>query len=377
MNMITTKFGQPSYTINTDLVSANISVQGGHLTAAFQCGPEWIDPFYYAPWWQEARIADMPEMINVLRGDFFCLPFGGNEEEYHGTRYLPHGKTSNADWDLAGLREHEGGKELSLTLDLDDEAGNVIKTIGLRHQEPVIYSTHRIEGFAGKTPVGHHALLKLPEEEGRGIVDMSASLTGFTPPAPIENPADGGYCRLRPNYEITDRSAVACMDGQSVDLRRFPLSRGFDDLALFISDPAREFAFTTLTLPEEGYLYFQLKHPAVLAATLFWMENGGRHYAPWNGRITSLIGLEEITAFFHYGIKPSVEANFLQGQGYPTFLNMDGNTPVDVNVILGLIPIEKSFTGVADIVKRDAETISILGKNQEKIDVPCHVDFLQ
>ncbi len=64
-------------------------------------------------------------------------------------------------------------------------------------------------------------------------------------------------------------------------------------------------------------------------------------------------------------------------KGWLLARNMDGNTPVDVKVILGVIPIEKNFEGVADIIRRDAETITILGKNAEKLDVPCQVDFLR
>ena len=33
-----------------------------------------------------------PPVIRVLRGDFFCMPFGGNEGSFRGERHLVHGE---------------------------------------------------------------------------------------------------------------------------------------------------------------------------------------------------------------------------------------------------------------------------------------------
>ena len=377
MGIIHTNYGEPSYTIHNDLVSVFVTVQAGHLTASFDTGTdETVNPFFMPPWWREAQDQDMDEIINVLRGDFFCFPFGGNEDSYEGKKYPVHGKTANANWDFVSVKEDETGKELTLRMELDYEEGSVEKRIGLHDNERVIYSTHTISGFTGKMPIGHHPTLQLPEREGAGIIDISKPLAGFTPPEQIEDPRMGGYSQLQPKYEITDRSNVLCMNGQSIDLTRYPGPKGFDDIVIFLNDSTREFAYTTLALPDEGYLYFNLKNPKVLASTLFWMANGGRHYVPWNGRVTSAIGMEEITGFYHYGRTPSIDKNFLQEKGYKTSVEIDGK-PFDVKLMMGVVPIDQDFQGVEDIVRKDPATISIIGRGGEKIDVACQVDFLR
>lgn len=105
------------------------------------------------------------------------------------------------------------------------------------------------------------------------------------------------------------------------------------------------------------------------------MSNGGRHYAPWNGRVRSVLGMEEITSFFHYGIEKSAGDNFISERGYPTSVQLDGGKSSS-RIIMGLIPIGKKFRGVADIRKKDGQTVTIMGAEGELIDVPCRVDFL-
>ena len=377
MGIIKTNYGEPSYTISNELVSVFVTVQAGHLTASFDKGAnKTVEPFFIPPWWREAQDQDLDAILNVLRGDFFCFPFGANEDAYADKKYPVHGKTANANWDFVSLKEDGTKKELTLGMELDYEEGTVNKIISLRKNEPIIYNSHAISGFTGRIPIGHHPTLQLPEREGAGIIDISAPLAGFTTPEPIEDPQMGGYSQLQPNYEITDRSKVLCMNGQSVDLTRYPGPKGFDDIVLFLNDSAREFAYTAISLPDEGYLYFNLKNPRVLSSTLLWMPNGGRHYAPWNGRVSSAIGMEEITGFYHYGIKASVENNFLQEKGYKTYVDIDGK-PFEVKLIMGLIPIDQDFQGVEDIVRKDSASITIIGRGGEKIDVPCQVDFLR
>ncbi|MBA7524551.1 hypothetical protein ES705_16692 [subsurface metagenome] len=84
MGAIKTYYGQPSYTISNKKVQVFITVQGGHLTALFNNDGKEVNPFFIAPWWEEARQEGLDEIVNVLRGDFFCFPFGGNEEPYEG-----------------------------------------------------------------------------------------------------------------------------------------------------------------------------------------------------------------------------------------------------------------------------------------------------
>ena len=54
-------------------------------------------------------------MIRVLRGDFFCFPFG-NEP-------VPHGQTANDPWRFEGESTEGRARELTLSMDLGPARG--------------------------------------------------------------------------------------------------------------------------------------------------------------------------------------------------------------------------------------------------------------
>ncbi len=96
------------------------------------------------------------------------------------------------------------------------------------------------------------------------------------------------------------------------------------------------------------------------------MCDGGRYAPPFSGRATGVLGAEEITTYFFHGVKESVEKNSLQEKGYKTFLEFTAAKPTDVKLIMGMVPVRKDFAGVKDIVRKDASTITILGRGGEK-----------
>ena len=56
---------------------------------------------------------------------------------------------------------------------------------------------------------------------------------------------------------------------------------------------------------------------------MLWFSNGGRDYAPWNGRNVGVLGIEEGRAFSANGFKASVAENALSKTGVPTALKLD------------------------------------------------------
>jgi hypothetical protein len=374
--MIEREFGQPCYVLANGNIRVSITVQGGHLRASFPHRGGEANPFFLAPWWNEAPLATDDPITQVLRGDFFCLPFGGNADPYLGVKYGVHGITASGGWELlpAGRREDE--KERELALSLPAYGGEVRKRVRLDPEAAVLYCEHRIAGIAGRLPGGHHAVLQFPAAEGSGRIDLSEPVAGFTFPEPLERPAGGGYSLLQPNVEIADRTRVPTVYGDTVDLTRYPLRGGHEDVVQFVSDTAREFCFSSVTFAEEGYLFFQLKDPRVLSSTLMWRSNGGRHYAPWSGRVRGALGLEEVTSYFAYGPKQSAEPNPLSKRGWRTCLELDREKPTEVRLIMGLAAVPAGFTGVRDIT-RDGRSVLIHGQAGERLRVPCRVDFLQ
>ena len=372
----TTHFGAPSYTVRSDKVQAYISVLCGHLTGTFTHGKREFFPYFVSPWWNEALPDDMPPTMRLLRGDYFCFPFGINAEAYKGVQHPLHGKTANNCWDFVEVNRSESRTVIRLATDLSPAEGRVEKIVTLRDGQPIIYCNHKVIGFSGRSSFGNHPNIQCPEEPGSAFIDMSEPLTGFTAPVPLGAPAERGYFLLRPGVEISDRTKVPTVYGDTVDLTRYPTPKGYEDGVLFVSDPSKDMAFTSVSIPARGYLYFQLKDPRVAAATLLWMPNGGNYNPPFSGRVAAAIGVEEITGNFFYGIIPSIEKNPILDRGYKTYGEFDAQRPTSVKLISGVVAVDKGFRGVKDIVRKSASEITILGKGGEKLDVPCHADFL-
>lgn len=377
MNIIKTNYGQPSYNIFNEDVSVLISIQGGHLTASFKTAGGDIEPFFIPPWWKESNMFELDNILKLLRGNFFCFPFGANENTYEGNKYPIHGQTCNDNWDFVEIIKEGCFDELKLKMELNNNAGEVFKHIKISKGEPVIYENNTVSKFSGKAAPGYHPTIVLPGKIASAYLDISKPVAGFTLPSPGELPEKGGYSLLKSGIEINDMGKIPDVFGGYIDLNKIPICKGFEDYAIFINDASKDFTYTAVSFPEDGYLYFQLKDPKVFCSTFFWMSNGGRHYFPWNGRISSVMGLEEITAFFHYGVKESVEQNFLQEKGYKTCMDLSSDKTYEFKIIMGLVPIEKDFNGVKDITAKDECHVSIEGKNGSVIDVPCRTGFLK
>ncbi|MGO9307882.1 MAG: hypothetical protein ACLQDL_02525 [Spirochaetia bacterium] len=370
-------FARPSFTIGNAGVRAFVSIQGGQCTASFTSGRTSLDPHFVAPWWSDAPFLDLDPVLQGLRGDFFCFPFGANAEPVGGVKYPTHGLTANACWNFLSIADEGPEKKIVLFVDLAPDKGMVRKEISLRDGEPVVYSRHVVDGFKGRMPFGHHPNIQCSERQGSALVDMTPSLAGFTAPVPLGTPENKGYSLLMPGVEFENLAKVPTKLGDTVDLTSYPITKGYEDGVLLISDPTKEFVFTSLSEREKGFLYFQLKNPKVLSQTLLWMPLGGNYTPPFNGRVRDVLGMEEVTGNFFYGRKASIESNAISDHGYPTYREFTEAAPTEVSFIWGVIPIGRDFRGVSDIVRKNATEIRVLGKGGEKLDIPCQVDFLK
>ncbi|MFV2034638.1 MAG: hypothetical protein ACC631_05950, partial [Halocynthiibacter sp.] len=362
-------FGKPSYALANDSVDLRVSVQCGMFTAAYSSGGRTIAPYFISPWWDEAPFLDQDPIMQTLRGDYFCFPFGADVTPYPGVSYQIHGRTANNCWDFVGITEDGDSKTLRLQMDLTPEEGTVDKILTIREGQPIVYTNHLIRGFSGKAPLGNHPNIQCSKTSGAAIIDMTPPVAGFTVPKPIDVPENQCYSLLKPGVEFKDMTAVPTVYGGTVDLTRYPLPRGYEDVAMMISDQNRDYCFSSITDPEQGFLYFHLKDPKVLAETLMWMPNGGRYSEPMNGRVLGNIGLEEVTGNFFYGRTESLQTNPISEKGYKTYLEFSEDKDTSAKLISGTVPIESSFSGVKDIVAKNSTEITILGKCGERIDI--------
>jgi len=370
--------GQPSFKISTNTVEAFVTQTGGHLgPVTFKIGTKKIQPYSINPWATEKTDKALAPILKVLRGDFFCMPFGGNDKSYKGEKHPIQGETCNEKWTFESLKTQGPATELILKMKTKARKGSVTKSITLIKNHAAVYCKHTISGMTGPMSFGHHAMLKFPENEGSGIISASRFLRGQVFPGHFENPANYGYSSLKPGAMFSSLNNVPMADGSNADLTRYPARKGFDDLVMFSSDPTEDIAWTAVTFPAEGYMWFSIKNPRVLASTVLWISNGGRHYAPWNGRHTGVMGLEEVTAYFNYGLTESAGVNQVNRRGIPTCAEMAPDSPHTINYIMGVSPIPRGFNGVRSIKSSpEKNELTITADNSMTIKVPAFVWFV-
>lgn len=365
--------GQSSWRIFSDKVTAAITERGGHLAPVkFRLGGRIVAPFSVAPWAEEKIAAGTPEVLRCLRGDFFCAPFGGNATSYRGEKHPPHGDAANARWRFESCAE----QTLHLSLRTRMRPGRVDKFIGLRNGETNLYCRHVISQMEGAMSFGHHAMLKFPKPDGSGIVSTSRLLYGQVAPQPFESPASGGYQSLKPGSRITRLDRVRTSDGKFADLRRYPARQGFEDIVMLVHESEPDFAWTAVTFPKEHFVWFSLKDPRVLRSTVLWISNGGRHYPPWNGRHLGVMGIEDVTSYFHHGLAKSARGNPVNRAGFPTCVKLKKTLPLTINYIMGVAAIPAGFGGVRTI-HRESGGIVLSSPEGKHIKTTVNTEFLQ
>ncbi len=373
---------QPSFVLANEQVSVAITKRGGHMApVVFRNGDgQQITPYYISPW-QDEKPVDMPADVLVpLRGDFFCMPFGGNASEYKGEKHPPHGETATGLWSFVDDETSEPGvSRLTLALETHIRKGRVTKEIFLRERHPVVYQRHTVHGFVGPTPVGHHATLAMPNEKEVFALSTSPFRLGMTNPGVFSDPAEGEYQMLAVGKTFGNIKEIPTLfkDPDVVDCSRLPLQQGFADLFVVVADTDAldgKPAWTAAVNTKEHWVWFSLRDPRRLPMTAFWLENHGRHSFPWNGR-NQCLGLEDICGFFADGLAESVDANLLSDQGVATAITGSDATPTDIRSIQGAVSVPAAFDRVEEIAFGDNE-ITLRSESGQFVTVALNYKFV-
>jgi hypothetical protein len=371
--------GQVSWQLRSTAVHAAVTRLGGQLgPVVFRSGGRDIQPFSVAPWAEEPTARRLPPILRALRGDFFCLPFGANAQAFRGEHHPLHGETANRPWRFESLDKSAGRWTLHLSLTTQIRPGRVDKLISLVDGHAAVYCRHIIRGLAGPMPLGHHAMLKFPERPASGWITTSPFVRGQVFPGVFERPETGGYSWLKAGADFTGLEQVPGIDGEPVDLTRYPAREGFEDLVMVVSDPTLPLAWTAVTFPRERYVWFALKDPAVLRHTVFWFSNGGRHYPPWNGRHRHVLGIEDVTAYFHLGLAASAGRNPLSAHGHPTCVRLRPDRPCVVNYVMAVASVPAGFDRVVSMTAAtDGQRLSLQAFSGQRVEVPLDLSFLR
>ena len=333
----------------------------------FKLGERTVSPYSLSPWMPDEVDAELPVLLKNLRGDFFCLPFGLQENGE------PHGETANHCWEKVSRNENF----LVLEIRASDVAGKVTKTISLRDGETAVYVEHRIEGVDGAWSYGTHPILDLSQiPDGEGRLSVSPFRWASVYPEVFSSPADGAHQALKIEGEFSDLARVPLAEGGTTDLTRYPARPATDDLVMMVANPAtpeQPFAWSACVM--DGYVWFALKNPTDFPATLFWLSNGGRSAEPWKSRHTCRVGIEEVCSYFCDGVEQS-RKDLLRDLSIPTTQHFSKDKPVRLPMIHAVAAVDENFGMVKSIVPDGDDKVKITGENGGEVIVAVDWKFV-
>lgn len=331
-----------------------------------------VAPLHRAPWIDDAEplagTAGAAPHLARLAGDFFCAPFGKADVEEAPT----HGWPANAAWMPVGGESLGDGVRATFRLGRPVMGATLFKELTLRDGHPFLYQRHVFEGGTGAVSVAHHPMVRLPSG---GRLTFSPKRWAETPDVPLETDPARGHAVLAYPGHTTDLSRFPLADGGSVDLTNYPIAQDHEDFAMLVEAEGAALGWTAVLRPEEGDLSLMLKNPADLPVTMLWFSNGGRFYAPWNGRHRDVIGVEDACAFSAYGHAASAAPNRLNEAGIATVLQLDPAGRAEVRHVLGVLPVPGGFGAVANIDTQPGR-LDVADLAGTRLSLPFDADFL-
>ena len=317
-------------TIHARGISLDFVPRGGvlHAFRVTDEGAE-IAPLHRAPWSAEEVPADAPPHQRWLSGDFLAAPMGAGPGGLHGL-------AANGDWRVVPSAQGS----LRAVLEGAVQGATLVKELSLQDDHPFVYQRHLFIGGQGSLPVSNHAMIAVG---GGAKLSFSRKRWWETPAEPLEP----GRSALAYPRRAEDPAEFPGADGP-VNLHRYPWGPRHEDFVAGVEDPASKLGWTAVVRPDKGDLVLSLKNARALPLTMLWHSNGGRDYAPWNGRHAGCLGVEEGAALPVLGLSSVETPDPLTAAGQPALLRLDPQGTVEVRHILGAIswPERQSVAGV-------------------------------
>ncbi len=283
-----------------------------------------VSPMHVAPWLDEEGIGDHPPLLQYLRGEWPCVPFGAAAAEEH-----PHGYGSNRHWNL----------------DASDPAmiaasilyPQVAPIIGLTRTVRAVPGQARLELSLGiiarhqtQIPVGLHPVFRLPERAGGMRLCPGQYGEIWTYPGDT-----GGTSLFKKNKRYQRLENLQGCGGVKIDATRLPFEFQSEDL-LLLSHTDGTFSLENL---DENYRVTLKWNADHFPSVLLWISNNGRQGAPWNGRHLAL-GVEPVCSAFDLGTDVSINDNPLSRAGIATSHLLDASQIWTTDYSISVEPLE-------------------------------------
>ena len=366
-------YGQDCYQLTNGETAVAVTRSGAHLgpVTFFADAGRPVRPYYISPWQDEGLdIAD--PVLRMLRGDFFCMPFGPSDGTTDAAQPA-HGEAATADWEALDCTRSGQTTTLRLRLETALRPGWIACDHTLVDGHACLYTRHTIGGNAGAVTLGHHATLTAAN--GPLAIRSAPIRFGITSPRDYPWMRDGEYGALAPaaRFDSLERVPTIWKEPAFTDCSVFPAREGFVDILQVVQEPSNTPGWITALCRAGGYLWFALKRTDLLPSTVIWMENRGRHVAPWSGRNTC-IGLEDVCSYVALGLKASRDPNPVNAEGIPTVMPLDGS-PVTIPYIQGVVRTPPDFDAL-EAVAFEPDGVVFTAYSGARARTPVHIGFL-
>lgn len=328
-----------------------------------------VSMLHKAPWHGEPMPADAAPHLGRLAGDFFCAPFGDAAADGAPA----HGWPANSPWTELGTVREGAATVARFSLDRPAMGATLVKELRLVDRHPFVYQRHVFTGGRGDSiSVANHAMLDL---SGGARLSFSPKRWWETPTSGLETDPSRGRGLLAYPATSGDASAFPRADGGRADLTSYPIGESHEDFAVGVEAPGRSLGWTTVARKASADLFVSLRNATRLPMTMLWFSNGGRDYAPWNGRHRNVLGVEEGLNRSLLGHSAGREPNPLDAAGVPTGLMLSAGASAEVRHVIGSLPWEGD--GAVTSIEAADEGIAMRSPDGTVRHVPCDLAFLQ
>lgn len=318
---------------------ASVQALGGMLGPVTFLLPDGrqVSPLHVAPWFDDPDRAAQPPILQELRGEWPCVPFGtdglralpkgwsASGETFDGAG-VPHGHSSNVEWMFTKV----DATSVTLACAYPDThpIRRLSRTIAADPDAPALDITLTVEARRPcRLPIGLHPTLRLPTT-GTARLDPPSFREGHVFPLDVE-PGQG---LLHPGATFSALDAIPTRKAGTLSLSDLPLTENTEELVQLCGVTGG----------------FRLHHPdgwqvkldwetSHFPSLLLWISNRGRSYAPWNSRHLAL-GVEPVCAAFDLGPAISTAPNPISAAGTATAHSFDPERPLTTSYRIGVQP---------------------------------------
>jgi hypothetical protein len=221
--------------------------------------------------------------------------------------------------------------------------------------------------------VASHAMTRFL---GQGRLSFSPKAFGELPMEQQESDPKRGRSVFAKAARFSDLSALPLIDGRAVDIHHYPVAERHEDFVMLVEAHNASLGWTAAMRPDSGDIVLSIKNPSDFPVTFLWYSNGGRDYAPWNGRHVGVLGIEEARAYLAAGHAASIAPNPLMQSGIPTFLSLKPNGSVSVRHIVGGAPLPAGWSAVGSIEPMET-TLRLTSAEGQIVEHPFDPQFLK